>query len=110
MHGSKNFLNSQGLWKNIKGFAEPIKNIKVVDTSANSNIDFYNPVPKSNLGYIVKNSKLISVLIKELKKKNNVNFITGSNLNSITYSNSKIISFSNNKKIKSRDFHKFKLT
>ena len=100
--GSKVFLESQGLWKFIKGFAEPIKNIKVVDTTANSNLYFSNPITKSNLGYIVKNSKLISILIKELKKKNNVNFITGSNLNSISYSNSKIISFSSNKKIKSK--------
>jgi 2-octaprenyl-6-methoxyphenol hydroxylase len=100
--GSKVFLESQGLWKFIKGFAEPIKNIKVVDSTANSNLDFSNHITKSNLGYIVKNSKLISVLIKELNKKNNVNFITGSNLNSISYSNSKIISFSNNTKINSK--------
>jgi len=100
--GSKVFLETQGLWKFIKKFAEPIKNIKVVDSSANSNLDFSNPITKSNLGYIVKNSKLISILIKELKKKNNVNFIKGSNLKSISYSNSKIISFSSNKKIKSK--------
>ena len=100
--GSKVFLEKQGLWKFIKIFAEPIKNIKVVDLSANSNLDFSNPITKSNLGYIVKNSKLISILIKELKKKNNVNFITESNLNSISYSNSKIISFSSNKKINSK--------
>ena len=100
--GSKVFLETQGLWKFIKGFAEPIKNIKVLDESSNSNLDFINPMPKSNLGYIVKNSKLISILIKELQKKNNVNFITGSNLNSISYSNSKVISFSNNKKINSK--------
>ena len=100
--GSKVFLESQGLWKSIKSFAEPIKNIKVFDTTANSNLDFKNPTTKSNLGYIVKNSKLISVLIKELKKKNNVDFITGSNLNSISYNNSRIISCSNNKKINSK--------
>ena len=67
--GSKDFLKSQGLWNLIKEFAEPIKNIIVVDTTANSNLDFINPISKSNLGYIVKNSKLISILIKELKKK-----------------------------------------
>ncbi len=100
--GSKAFLESQGFWKFIKAFAEPIKNIKVVDKTANSNLDFKNPITKSNLGYIVKNSKLISVLIKQLNKKNNVNFITGSNLNSISYSNSSIISSSNNKKINSK--------
>ncbi len=100
--GSKAFLESQGLWKFIKAFAEPIKNIKVVDKTANSNLDFRNSITKSNLGYIVKNSKLISVLIKQLNKKKNVNFITGSNLNSIYYSNSSIISSSNNKKINSK--------
>ena len=71
--GSKLFLDSQGLWKFIKNFAEPIKHIKVVDTTVSSNLNFYNPKtksnPNSNLGYIIKNSKLISVLIKELKKK-----------------------------------------
>ena len=100
--GSKVFLESQGLWKFIKGFAEPIKNIKVVDTTANSNLDFTNPTTNSNLGYIVKNSNLISVLVKRLKKKNNVNFITGSNIHSISYSNSQIISSSNNIKINSK--------
>ncbi len=100
--GSKAFLESQGLWKFIKAFAEPIKNIKVVDKTANSNLDFRNSITKSNLGYIVKNSKLISVLIKQLNKKNNVYFITGSNLDSISYSNSSIISSSNNKKINSK--------
>ena len=43
------------------------------------------------LGYIVKNSKLISILIKELEKKNNVNLITGSKLNSISYNNSNTV-------------------
>ena len=100
--GSKDFLKSQGLWNLIKEFAEPIKNIKVVDTTANSNLDFINPISKSNLGYIVKNSKLISILIKELKKKNDVTFVTESTLNSIYYNNSKIISCSNNKKINSK--------
>ena len=70
--GSKVFLEHQGLWKKIENFAEPIKNINVVDTAASSKISFANPKSKSNLGYIVKNSKLISVLTKELRKKKNV--------------------------------------
>ena len=99
--GSKIFLESQGLWKHIKAFVEPIFEIKVIDQTANSKLSFANPRPKSNLGYIVKNSKLISQLIKELKKKKNVNFLVGSRIASITYSNSKVISFSNNNKISS---------
>ncbi|MBD1147754.1 FAD-dependent monooxygenase [Pelagibacterales bacterium SAG-MED31] len=100
--GSKAFLESQGLWKLIKNFAEPIKKIKVVDITANSNLNFYNPIPQSNLGYIVKNSKLISILISELKKKINVNFETDSNIKSISNYNKKIISLSNSKKIISK--------
>ena len=100
--GSKIFLESKGLWKFIKKYAEPIRNIKVFDTTAKCNLDFINPTPKSNLGYIVKNSNLISILIKELQKKKNVNYIMGSNINSILSHNSKIVSVSNNKKINSK--------
>ena len=100
--GSKVFLETQELWRHIKSFAEPIKDIKVIDKTSNSILDFYNPQPKSNLGYIVKNSKLISLLIKKIKSKKNINFITGSNLVSIKYDKSKIISFSDSKKISSK--------
>tara|TARA_Y100001970_G_scaffold257664_1_gene336756 strand:- start:2381 stop:3571 length:1191 start_codon:yes stop_codon:yes gene_type:complete len=100
--GSKIFLESQGLWKFIKPFAEPIKNIKVMDTTAKCNLDFVNPITKSNLGYIVKNSKLISVLIKELQKRKNVNFLMGSSINSILFNKLNNISISNNKKINSK--------
>ena len=99
--GSKIFLESQGLWRHIKAFAEPIHAIKVIDQTANSKLSFANPKPKSNLGYIVKNSKLINLLIKELKNKKNVNFLVNSNIASISYSNAKVVSFSNNKKISS---------
>ena len=67
--GSKTFLESQGLWQHIESFAEPIQNIKVVDETAKSKLFFSNPKKNSNLGYIVKNSKLIEVLIVLLKKK-----------------------------------------
>ena len=100
--GSKVFLENQGLWKKIKHFAEPIKDIKVIDKTAMTRISFNNPKPKSNLGYIVKNSKLINVLIKELSKKKNVNFLTGSSINTISCDNSKISTFSNSNKISSK--------
>ena len=99
--GSKLFLESQGLWRLINKFAEPIKDIKVIEKKTNTKLDFTNPLTKSNLGYIVKNSNLIYVLIKELRKKKNVNFITGSAIKFINYSKGKIISFSNNSKITS---------
>ena len=67
--GSKTFLESQGLWEYIGVFAEPIHNIKVIDKTAKSKLSFSNPKENSNLGYIVKNSKLIEVLIRLLKKR-----------------------------------------
>ena len=70
--GSKTFLESQGLWEHIGVFAEPIHNIEVIDKTAKSKLSFSNPKENSNLGYIVKNSKLIEVLITLLKKRKNV--------------------------------------
>ena len=99
--GSKVFLESQGLWKHIKPFAEPIRNIKVVDQTAKSKLNFSNPKRKSNLGYIVKNSKLIEILTEHLKKKKNISFLEGANIFSIDYNTSKILSFSEHEKITS---------
>ena len=99
--GSKVFLEYQGLWKYIKEFAEPIHNIKVIDNTAKSKLFFSNPKENSNLGYIVKNSKLIEVLIKLLKKKKNVSVIEGASITSINSNSSKIFSFSKNEKISS---------
>ena len=81
--GSKVFLESQGLWQHIKAFAEPIHNIKVIDKTFESKLFFSNPKENSNLGYIVENSKLIQVLIRLLKKKNNISIVEGSSISSI---------------------------
>ena len=99
--GSKVFLESQGLWQHIKAFAEPIHNIKVIDKTFESKLFFSNPKENSNLGYIVENSKLIQVLIRLLKKKNNISIVEGSSISSINSNNSKILSFSKNESISS---------
>ena len=99
--GSKTFLESQGLWEHIGVFAEPIHNIKVIDKTAKSKLSFSNPKENSNLGYIVKNSKLIEVLIRLLKKKKNISIIEGASISSINCNDSKIMSFSKNEKISS---------
>ena len=99
--GSKTFLESQGLWEHIRAFAEPIHNIKVIDKAAKSKLFFSNPKKNSNLGYIVKNSKLIEVLIKQLKKKQNISIIEGANISSINSNSSKIFTFSKTEKISS---------
>jgi len=97
--GSKAFLESQGLWQHIRPFAEPIHNIKVIDKTAKSKLFFSNPKENSNLGYIVKNSKLIEVLISLLKKNKNVSIKEEASISSINCNNSKILSFSKNEKI-----------
>ena len=84
-----------------KVFAEPIHNIKVIDKTAKSKLFFSNPKKNSNLGYIVKNSKLIEVLIRLLKKKKNISILEGASISSINCNNSKILSFSKNEKISS---------
>ncbi len=99
--GSKTFLESQGLWQHIKFFAEPIKNIKVIDNTAKSKLFFSNPNENSNLGYIVNNSKLIEILTTLLKKKKNISIIEGADISSIKSNSSKILTFSKNEQIRS---------
>ena len=55
----------------------------------------------SNLGYIVKNSKLIEVLIKQLKNMKNISIKEGASISSISFNDSKILSFSKNEIISS---------
>ena len=89
------------MWEHIRVFAEPIHNIKVIDKTAKSKLFFSNPKQNSNLGYIVKNSKLIEVLIKFLKKKQNITILEGANISSIKSNSSKILTYSKNEKISS---------
>ena len=56
--GSKVFLDHIGLWKKLSLFAEPIKNINVIDRSFKNKIEFFNNFRNHNLGYIIKNFNL----------------------------------------------------
>ena len=94
-------MESQGLWQYIEAFAEPIRNIEVVDKTAKSRLSFSNPKKNSNLGYIVKNSKLIEVLTMLLKKKKNISIIESANISSINCNGPKILTFSKNEQISS---------
>ena len=88
--GSKVFLDHVGLWKKISLFAEPIKNINVIDRSEKNKIEFSNNFRNRNLGYIVKNSKFSLILKNILLKKKNVIFIDSIKLNRINYTTNKI--------------------
>ncbi len=83
--GSKKFLEEINLWKSFSSYAEPIKNIDVIDRSPKSKIEFYNNSLGKNLGYIVKNSNINKVLINILIKNKNVIFFDDLNLNAIKY-------------------------
>ena len=83
--GSKQFLDHIGIWKKIQKYSEPIKNIKVLDRKVSRSIEFSNPANKENLGYIVKNSDIKFILLKELNKKPNIRFFKNHMLLKIAY-------------------------
>ena len=97
--GSKIFLDHIGLWKKLSLFAEPIKNINVIDRSEKNKIEFFNNSRNHNLGYIVKNSNFILTLKNILLKKNEVIFIDSIKLNRINYTTNSIEGCFNNLKI-----------
>ena len=97
--GSKVFLDHIGLWKKISLFAEPIKNINVIDRLEKNKIEFSNNFRNHNLGYIVKNSKFFLILKNILLKKNNVIFIDSIKLNRINYTTDRVEGYFNNLKI-----------
>ena len=97
--GSKVFLDHIGLWKKISLFAEPIKNINVIDRLEKNKIEFSNNFRNHNLGYIVKNSKFFLILKNILLKKNNVIFIDSIKLNRINYTTNRVEGYFNNLKI-----------
>ena len=85
--GSKQFLDSIGIWKKIDRCSEPIKHIKVLDRSVSRSINFNNPKKKQNLGYIVKNSDIKKILLKELNKRSNIKLYKNHKIFKISYSN-----------------------
>ena len=100
--GSKVFLDQIGLWKKLSLFAEPIKNINVVDRSFSNKIEFFNNFRKHNLGYIVKNSNFVLTLKNILLTMKNVSFIDGVKLDIIKYTSNSVESCFNNLKISFR--------
>jgi 2-octaprenyl-6-methoxyphenol hydroxylase len=81
--GSKQFLDKIKIWKEIKKFAEPIKNIKVIDRLPSRKISFSNSQQKENLGYIVRNTHIKEIILEKLTKDKNIRMITKQNLQNI---------------------------
>ena len=70
--GSKEFLEEIKLWRSLSKFAEPIKQIKVIDRKPINIIDFTNQKKFKNLGYIVKNNNFFLNVLNRLKKQKNI--------------------------------------
>ena len=88
--GSKNFLNKIKIWQQISNFAEPIKQIKVIDRSPNRLIDFYNKHKNQNLGYIIRNTDIKKKVLDLISRKKNIRLISNQSLQTISYNNNLI--------------------
>ena len=82
--GTKHFLDKLELWKDIKLFTEPIREIKVIDRKEINSLNFDNNRRHSNLGYIVRNKIILDILYKNLKKQKNIKIINNSEIKSIS--------------------------
>ncbi len=97
--GTKNFLDTIDLWKQIRPYCQPIKNIKVIDRNLTNQLNFDNIRRKSNLGYIIKNKDFLKVVYSNLKKNKNIQIFNNVTVDSIENDNSFIMIKSKKTKI-----------
>ena len=100
--GSKIFLYKIGLWKHLSKHAEKIKDIKVIDRISSNKINFFNNLKNNNLGYIVKNLKMIKAIKSALQKNTNLVHYYESKLLFVEHKSDKIFGVFNDKKISAR--------
>ncbi len=93
--GTKKFLETVNIWKEIVNYAEPIKKIHIIDRNHSNKIIFDNQRRSSNLGYIVKNKFILDNLYKKLNNKKNVKIFNNIFLKDIFYQGNRIISRQN---------------
>ena len=86
----------------MKNYAEPIKNIKVIDRKNSNKLDFKNRVKNGNLGYIVKNSVIKSIILKSINLKKNIQLINLVKLTNIYQKKNLVLSESDNLRINSK--------
>ena len=67
--GTKNFLDSIKIWKDIKPYCEPIRKISVIDRKLSNKLSFDNNRRGSNLGYIGKNIHLVYIFYSKVNKQ-----------------------------------------
>jgi 2-octaprenyl-6-methoxyphenol hydroxylase len=89
-HGTATYLNSLGLWQQLKEVAEPIKNIHISDRSFYGKARLYADNHQVNaLGFVVEMSLLGQALLERLKEKNrlsgNLTWFTPDKISDITW-------------------------
>ena len=89
--GSKEFFEQINIWSKIEKFSEPIKDIRVVDRTIDRVLDFFNQEKNNNLGYIVRNNIIKTILLKLIKKNKNIKLCNNADLKNIYYKDNLIL-------------------
>ena len=97
--GTKNFLESINIWKDIQPFSQPIKSIKVIDRKFTNNLNFDNKRRGSNLGYIVENKHLINIFYSKLNNNSKISIFNNVYISDFEIGKDKIITNAKNIKI-----------
>jgi 2-octaprenyl-6-methoxyphenol hydroxylase len=89
-HGTATYLQSLGLWQQLKSIAEPIKNIHISDRGFYGKARLYADSHQVNaLGFVVEMSLLGQALLARLKEKNklsgNLTWFTPDKISDITW-------------------------
>ena len=97
--GTRLFLNKINIWNELSRHAEPIQRINIIDRSSTNILNFDNKRRKSNLGYIVKNKKLLDVLYHRLLGEKKIKILNNVLISRIQKYNQKIYVETNKHKI-----------
>ena len=100
--GSKRFLNTLSLWKDLEPHAESIKNINVYDRLSTNKILFNNQIKNEKLGYVIENKKFSKILIKKLKKFKKTNVLYDFDIDNVELEEMRSRAFSKNNTIRAK--------
>tara|TARA_B100000575_G_scaffold138138_1_gene110215 strand:- start:1970 stop:3154 length:1185 start_codon:yes stop_codon:yes gene_type:complete len=97
--GTKLFLNKINVWNELSKYAEPIHRIQIIDRASTNKLIFDNKRRNSNLGYIVKNKKLLDVLYRKLLSERKIKILNNTLISRIQIYDQKIYLETNKHKI-----------
>ena len=88
--GTKLFLNKINVWGELSKYAEPINKIKIIDRVSTNILNFDNERRNSNLGYIIKNKKLLDVLYRIILDEKKIKIFNNNLISRIQKNDQKI--------------------